>query len=128
MKVCVFKEVFDGYVDSSRMPSVLAETPHLPEADLSFEEEQCLDMEIVIKHFQSTAKVDGTTGSPRRGCSFAFISGRPFPSSFPRFTFYSEQTGVVRSSFWSSLDISLNGTGTDVKELLSTPFWIDVTC
>jgi Mg2+ and Co2+ transporter CorA len=43
----------------------------------------------------------------------------------PRYTFYSEKTGVVRSSFFNNLDISMQGIA--IADIISSgPFWIDV--
>ncbi|KAJ3347139.1 CorA metal ion transporter [Kappamyces sp. JEL0680] len=93
-----------------------------PASALTAEPEQTdqgLDLEKVVAHFERQAR---SAGSPRP------FSRPSAPVSTPRFTFYSEKTGVIRSSYWNTLDISLD-QGRDVRNVLTEgTFWIDVSC
>ena len=69
-----------------------------------------LNLNIVERHFLNT-RADSTK------------SGHGY---VPRYTFYSEKTGVVRSAHFESLDIK--NCGHKVSEILNDTFWMDIIC
>ena len=73
-------------------------------------ENTVLNLKSVEQHFRNT-RID----SSKSGHGFV-----------PRFTFYSEKTGVVRSAHFESLDI--NNCGYSVSDIINDPFWIDISC
>ena len=73
-----------------------------------------LDIESVIHHFENA----GRNRSP------VVPQAPEFP---PRFTFYTEKTGIIRSSSFNHFDLKVDGTGNIRESLTSDPFWIDVS-
>ena len=73
-------------------------------------ENTTLNLNIVEQHFNSTR-----SDSTKSGHGYV-----------PRFTFYSEKTGVVRSSHFETLDIK--NCGHSVTDIIKDTFWIDITC
>lgn len=70
-----------------------------------------LDMDSVIKYFENASRSRKPSKPPQEFT--------------PRFTFYSEKTGIIRSSFFKTLDLNVDGSS--VRETLTAaPFWIDV--
>ncbi|KAJ3273973.1 CorA metal ion transporter [Terramyces sp. JEL0728] len=69
-----------------------------------------LDLESIASYFENT-----------KGIKYQSTSSLAGP---PRYTFYSEQTGVIRASSFSTLDLS-NDDITIREVLESGPFWID---
>lgn len=78
-----------------------------------------LDLGRVISFFEAIR--DGNRDSQKRKTT----PSRSSTQATPRFTFYSEKTGIMRASRFDSLNISIHQS--DVRSLLATnPFWIDV--
>jgi Mg2+ and Co2+ transporter CorA len=86
-------------------------TPQLVIESASYDPSTALDIDLVIQHFELAAT---RSSSINKSVSFT-----------PRYTFYSEKTGVVRSSFFANLDPSIQGISLR-ETLTSAPFWIDV--
>ena len=85
-----------------------------------------LDLEAVICHFEGVHEKIISNPYLLSKTQYGFSSN----STYPRYTFYSEKTGVIRSNFWDVFDISTfdgekdNGS---VRDTLTTcPFWIDI--
>lgn len=92
-----------------------------------------LDLESVIAHFEAVHLHNNSLPLlAKHGYSTRHTMT---PTIYPRFTFYSEKTGVVRSNSWDTFDISFedheqeSGDGGEgsVRDTLTTcPFWIDI--
>jgi hypothetical protein len=90
---------------------------------------QGLDLETVISHFQAVHKKNTSH-------SHSGLFKNRQSTVYPRFTFYSEKTGVIRSNSWESFDISTFDDVDDltssqvtcgIRDILTTsPFWIDI--
>jgi magnesium transporter len=79
-----------------------------------------------MKEFESPIKEEIPSMSPLLDpIRLHFEHTKPCTSSsYPRYTFYSEKTGVVRSDSFSTLDIRT--LGWSIPEILACPFWMDV--